>query len=166
MDAPTLHALCQFTKSVISDSARDLTLLRQIEETIDALNLDRKRLNADADYAASTTSRIRALTVRTKKIDPENKVVSSLEGAGTHVDNYYRALIERRESARKDNRLFESDGVVEAYTDTIAAAADLFNALNDLKWAVIEHDADCEPKGERRTYDASDIEEMFAELDS
>ncbi|AWB32686.1 hypothetical protein DBV39_02000 [Orrella marina] len=50
-----------------------------------------------------------------------------------------------RESAVRDRELNHEDGVVESFDRFISALIEAHDLINELKWAIMEHDADRSP---------------------
>lgn len=135
-----LHAgIGSFVREVNTEGIRSIHFLKAIDITISRVNRLTAQLHADAEYAEKLMKDIDGIT---GQIDPENTIASKLEKAQSKVRSVYEELIQRRESGRSDTRLSEEDGIEIAYTEAIAAAADLQNNLNDLRWHLLEHDAD------------------------
>lgn len=164
MYRPSRDALRDFGKRVLSGAARELSYLQAIEQTLDALLWDQKVLKMAAEFAVETSDRIKR-TEPKEQLDKDGSLVGLFGQAQAKVEEYYLALIKKRDAALADPALTEEDGVAEAYTDTIALAADLHNALNDLRWAIMEHDAALSPT-DGKTYGAENLEGLFAELKS
>lgn len=139
--AADLQTLDRLSSDVVSDARRSLDLLRDIETTIQALCYERARLEALAKFTHSAAERMRSVK-RVKPLDPDGKAEKKLLKAQEITRDLYNRLIEKRQYARQDDRLTEEDGVVEEYTRNIAVVADLHNGLNELRWAIGEHDAD------------------------
>lgn len=150
-----------FTASVREDAARNLDLLRAIESTINNLDRLTARTRADLQFA----DRVFAwLEHSNEVVDPDEKIQAELEAAQSAVADLYGALIDRRTHARLDPMLNEEDGVEDAYTRTIAAVADLHNAINSIRWNIGEHDIDAQPKCLSKQYSADDIDKLFDDL--
>ncbi len=131
-----------FTAEVGDVAARSLTLLRDIEHTLNWLGHRTRMfdtLTAFADQVNNELDRIDGV------IDADGALTPAMEEAQGDIEEVYRALIAKRQSARDDRRLCEDDGVEAAYTETIAAAADLHNSINRLRWNIGEHDVDAAP---------------------
>ena len=56
-----------------------------------------------------------------------------------------RVLNAKRACANKDVNLLDHDGVVEAYDETIEACMHVTNTIDDLRWSLLEHNADSYP---------------------
>ena len=120
---------------------RSLDLLKAIESTLDALCYDEKVYNAFAGFAHQALDRIRKMKP-IKAIDPDGTVAETLLKAQTATKAVYERLMVKHRSAVKDVRLTEEDGIAGEYQQLITIVADLHDCLNDLRWAVGEHDAE------------------------
>lgn len=146
--APSHRTLSDIGEDVLAGvGRRNLELLRKIEVTIDGLCYDQTFFGGIAQFARKLEEYLRAATL-IKPIDEDGKGEESLLRAQAETKKYYDALIRRRESARRDPAVTEEDGLVDAFTSTIAVVAELHNAVNDLRWAVGEHDANFSPRAQ------------------
>lgn len=146
-----------FGREVEAIGARSITLLKDIETTISGVNRLTGQMQADAEFAEKMIEEIK---IQNKEIDADNKISSQLEKAQSIIHDLYQELILRRESGRTDSRLSADDGIEEVYSEAIAAAADLQNNLNDLRWQILEHDADLSPVSKSYT----DARELIKDL--
>lgn len=151
--------LRHFSFDVKSDSARNLKLLRLIDGTITWLTHLTSKIHADATLAEKLAEEIMCLT---NQIDKNGELLRTFDAAQAEVYRVYKLLIDKRKAAREDTRLTEEDGIEFAYDEAIAAAADLHNNVNALRWAIAEHDA--ELSSVSKTYD--NMEEMLADLEA
>lgn len=154
-------SLRDFGHKVVDEAAREISLLDAIEQTLDSLKLDQRMFGALAGHAEYVAERLESAKSNGNLIDSEGQLSGLFEKAQSLAEDYYQALIRKREIAMVDDRLCDEDCVVDAFTDAIATAADLHNSLNRLRWAIGEHDADLDkPKG--KVY--SDVDEMFSDM--
>ena len=70
----------------------------------------------------------------------------------------------RRDHAEQDQDVKEEDGLVDEFTRTISVLSDLHNKLNDLRWAVGEHDADLEKPGTKNLKTPAQVEDALRSL--
>lgn len=150
-----------FTDGVRAEAARNLDLLRAIDTTLTWLDRLIGVLRADITFAEKINA---SLDTIHGVIDPDDTLHGLLEKAQSMVEQVYQELIAKRQSARDDLRLCEDDGIDASYTEAIAAAADLHNALNTLRWNIGEHDVDAEPQALSRAYGADEIGAMFDDM--
>lgn len=131
--------LREFTEGVMADAARSLGLLRKIESTLTWLERLTGQLRTDAVFAEKANEGLSSVD---GVIDADGSLQGVLERAQKGVEELYNLLIQKRQSGRNDHRLTEDDGIEDAYSEAIAQAADLHNALNSLRWNIGEHDLD------------------------
>jgi hypothetical protein len=134
--------LKNFSLDIVSGSARSLELLRAIDGTLSWLVRLTENFYTDAKFAVSATEDILSLP---NQIDGDHEITGTLENAQAAVYEVYELLIRKRGFARSDKQLKLEDGVDTAFTEAIVAAAELHNVLNELRWALLEHDADLSP---------------------
>lgn len=153
--------LTRLGSDVASQAHRSIELLDAIESTIDALCYDQKMFDAFAQIAHQVLERVRQLKP-IKPIDSDGAVADGFLKAQAATRDLYDLLLLKRDSAINDARLTEEDGVAEEYQRLIEIVKDLHDCLNDLRWAVGEHDADlCHAHGPVLT-SAEDIEKLLA----
>lgn len=136
---PRRTELCEFTLGVKAEATRSLGLLHAIESTLAWLNRLSKTLNADTSFAIEAND---SLDKAECLIDEDDKLANGMESAQAIVEELYLELIAKRQHALNDRNLTDDDGIAEAYTEAIASAADLHNAINTLRWNIAEHDVD------------------------
>lgn len=122
-------------------TARSLDLLADIKSTIDSMELTTGVLRAFEAFALKACAKLAQAGC---PLDPDGVLDAVLEKASSEVHGLYNSLIARRESARRDDRLKEEDGIEDAFTDAIAASADLHNVIEELRFLIAENDVDCE----------------------
>ncbi|MCW5598177.1 MAG: hypothetical protein KIT59_03540 [Nitrosomonas sp.] len=127
-----------FGQEIKAESARSFSLLKDIESTLSFLNRLVAQLHADIGYAEES---IKAIENLKNTVDPDESISTSLEEAQEYINLLHNLLISKRQTGRDDTRLKKSDGIEEAYTKAIDAAAYLHNLLNYLRRAVNEQDA-------------------------
>jgi hypothetical protein len=122
---------------------RDLNLLNTIDKTIDSLC----ELKAEMDILADTIQReIQRLKDTSGVIDEDGSIILMLEETRDVLGQSHAALIKQCATVRKAPELHPDDGVVEAFCEVLDSTAALHNAVNDLCWAIGEHDADLDEK--------------------
>lgn len=133
------HKFRALSRMVDAAARRDLNLLNLIDKTVDALCESKAEMDYHADTISREVARVKLLP---HVIDADGSVVEMLEKARDAMGNIHGALRKKCDSARHSLQLRPDDGVVEAYCAIIDSAAALHNAINDLCWAIGEHDAD------------------------
>lgn len=162
----SLEALDNLGQDVLSHAERaqrSLRLLRQIEDTISALCYERRLFEAMAKFVHEICEDIKHRKP-VQPIDPHGTVWENLEKAQAAMKRLYETMVEKREYARNDPDLTEEDGVADEYTRSIAVVADLHNGINELRWAIGEHDAELEPKSGRGVSDRASLERQLDSL--
>lgn len=153
--------LREFTAGVRADAARSLELLRAIESTLTWTERLTESLRVDALFAEKAND---ALASMKGIIDPDDSLQSALEEAQGEVNSLYQLLLKKRQAGRNDRQLTEDDGIETAYTEAIAHAADLHNAINALRWNIGEHDINAAPRRLSRAYSADNLDNLFDSL--
>ena len=151
-----------FCELISDETTKSLDTLRNIEATVFWLSFIQKHANTNISLAVKVADAIKTCD-RIKPIDVEDKLTGTIEGVEGRLNDLYNLLISKREVARKAAELDGPDKelVVDEYTSAITAVADLHNSMADLRWAVMEHDADLE-KDTGTTY--TDVNKMFADM--
>lgn len=163
---PSPHTLSALGEDVLAGtqrSLRTLELLHAIEATIDALCYDQTRFGAIAAFTRKVEETLRTCP-RDKPLDPDGHVEAVLLSGQEATKKYYDRLISAREIARREPIINDEDGLVDAFTVTIAVVAELHNAVNDVRWALGEYDADLSPRA--RDCTATTPEELAQHLDA
>lgn len=153
--------LRDFTAGVNAETARSLELLRAIESTLVWLQHLTGQLRNNVAFAEKVNA---SLDGKSGVIDPDNSIQTELESTQKHVEELYGVLISKRQHGRNDRQLTEEDGIEDAYAEAIAAAADLNNAINTLRWNIGEHDIDAAKTAPSKTYPAVDVDKMFDDI--
>lgn len=131
--------LNRFSEDINDSSIRSINLLNAIEFTITSLTRLTGHLKADSLFAFEILKFINEFDA---VIDEDDVITTKLEQAQESVLNLYNALRSKREFANEDHRLNADDGIEDAFTEAISASADLQNNINELRWHILEHDAD------------------------
>lgn len=126
---------------VTTGAQRSIRLLDAIDETIGALCYEQKMLGSAADFIKSIVDELRAAPPDVP-LDVGGDVDQTLLKAQETVERLYDRLVEQRQAARRDLRLRDDDGVVDEFTRAIEVVADLHNTLNEVRWIIMEHNAD------------------------
>ena len=147
---------------VWADSRFSLHYLREVDAAIDVAT--------DVRNSAQTTERaIKQFLTQldesggyVKPIDPKNKLAAKSASAETAVKNIICALKNFGETWRKSAiSVAHAEDVSECIEEAIGALQKEHDELVDLRWAVIEHDADLdEPEG--KAY--GNVDDLFADV--
>jgi hypothetical protein len=139
MSALEIRRLKAFGHQVCGDAARDLQLLRDIQATLDYLDIELERARQQNQAAELFIQMVKDAP---RELDPEGEIVKLFDSARDCVGEYHAHLVRCRQCAIEDPELRDDDGIVEAYTVLIDMIAALHNNLNALSWVIGEHDAD------------------------
>lgn len=146
------------------DSARSLDLIRAIEITVEANDTLRETFQQISHQVPKLTEIICSKQCKSEEhvIDPDGEIHKSLETAMEHLKQMSIDLKERRGFAVADANLRNDDGVVESFDSVIEAIAEAHNTLNEVSWAVMEHDADASPRSGKGPFKSA--KELLASL--
>ena len=136
-------SLTSLGDDVIRGTQRSLDFIKKIDDTISQLCYDQSVFTNVANFARRAAIGLQN-NPSEKPIDPAGAVDSVLSTAQQNAEKLYNALVAYHESAANDARLTEDDGVADEFAKTASIVKEMHNALNDLRWAVNEHDADLE----------------------
>ena len=131
---------------VFTHANRSIELLKAIETTVSSLCYDQAFYSSVDTFSQHAIDAINN-SKPSAPIDKDGGRRSKLLEAQEAVHRLYELMIIKKSSAMNDGRLTAEDGVVDEYGETISAIADLHNSLNDLRWAIGEHDAALSEKG-------------------
>jgi|GEM_PF-6088139 len=149
-----------FGLEVRESANRSLEVLRDIEETIDALDRLAAKMLADVSYARKSIDHIDAISKR-ECIDADGTLDANLHAAQVAVQNLYEELKIKKVAAERAPELTDDDGVADAYYKVITISADLHNVIGLLREAIQENDIDCEANvGQVFT----DVDALFADM--
>lgn len=138
-----------------------LAVLRAVEETVDAL----VRYEGDADCIIEQAREMRGLLEdSTGPIDPEDKIADHLASAEATIEDAVDSFKHKREAAFKDPKLngHHEESVAASYERAIDRFCTAHELLTQLRWLIMEHDADHD-NVILGSYE--DPEDLIAELD-
>ncbi|CAB3795982.1 hypothetical protein LMG28688_04210 [Paraburkholderia caffeinitolerans] len=144
--------LRSFGQYVEFQAARSGEILKAIDDVIYACCAERDQLIA---LTGAALEFVQALKRAESPIDQDGSILKKLEQARDSLARAYDEQAKMRESAANAPSLHEDDGVVEAFDGLLDAIAAAHNAMNDLCWAVGEHEADFD-KVASGTYKSAD----------
>lgn len=131
-----------FGSIVRTAASRELDLLRDIEGTLDSLDIELEHIrsaNQDADYFIKLLRDSQAMPDRT---GGDVDLVSIFEAARDSVGKAYKHFSVKHMCAVSSDELVEDDGVVEAYAALLTGLSELHDKLNTLSWILREDEAD------------------------
>lgn len=141
---------------------RSLNLLAAIERTVSVMSGVAEQLAANSAVVEALTERIRAIPKALKLLDPGNLLAARFDLVQEAAQMLARKYEARRLSALDDPALREDDGVADCYAEAIEQLERMFEAYEDLKVAIAEHDADASPVS--RSFD--NVDDLIAALRS
>ncbi|MDX8411832.1 MAG: hypothetical protein R8K46_08215 [Mariprofundaceae bacterium] len=130
-----------------------LYLLRDIEQTLDSLVEQRRSIHYCCELARGITKTIEVQTFN-RHLDPDFQFTDHLENAERLASRFIDELKPMREAARRDPELFghHEESIVNAYTDLIDEVETLYYLDMNLRWVILEKDADSDvPEGKSIT---------------
>jgi hypothetical protein len=144
------------------ESARSLDLLRAIEDTVDTNEVLERTFSTLARHCASAVEAICNIPPSERKsIDADASICIAIESSIKYLADLLDLLAKKHMAAVSDCQLRSEDGVAESYERTIASIQNACGELDELKWAVMENDAEISPIASG-PYD--DVEQLFAAL--
>ncbi|MBI3525247.1 MAG: hypothetical protein HY066_12150 [Betaproteobacteria bacterium] len=160
----TRYELDYLRRSVADYTVRSLDLLKAIEETIDSLGALSEQARVFAGLFSKEAERIIVATQPGgAALDPDLTTEDALLETERAISALHGRLVEKRTVAHVAPELTVEDGVGDAYDEAIAQVADLHNAIDRLRAALGEHDAEVEGAS-GNAYQTP--EALFADLDA
>lgn len=150
------------TYSEAVEAVTTLDLLRAVEMTVDNLVCEQKVLRAFLGMACDSLEYLKSCDHRAS-LDADDVAAESLEEVEKGLRDLYADFRDRMRAARKDDRLngHHEDAVVGEYQRTLELLETLHDATTELRWALMEHDADLDEV----TGEFDDANELIAYLD-
>lgn len=161
----SIRGVCLAVDAGAAQATVNLALLKAVESTVDALYSERRLFSGLLETAESLQEGFGSNFNRAPKdqLDPDALATDACEKAEQHLNEYRRILALKLQSAKDDPALRGDlrEAVVDAYEQTIRVVVELERVLNEIRWAVMEHDADFEPTIGPAT---SDVDEFLRNL--
>lgn len=123
-------------------AVRTLDLLRDIDGTIEAISHHCQLINAAANSFVAVKEKI--ASGEASKLIPEENVVPVLESLQDSLVKSYEESKAKMQCAINDPRLSDEDGVVDAYARLLDALTSLNTMTEELRWSILESNADKE----------------------
>lgn len=148
------------------DSARSLGLLRDIELTVDVNETLSEHFETLAERNKHATEVVcnKPAGGADQVIDMDGSLQGTLEHTLELLETLRGIMLSKRQSASRDRALRSDDGVVESFDQVIAGICHAHSSINELLWAVLEHDADCSPLSGKGPFGS--VDELLASIKS
>lgn len=150
------RGLKAFVHSLQNESARDLGLLREIQGTLDAIDLRCEFVRSANQSADHFIDLLRAAPLPPASAEDEDLVVV-FEAARDSIAAEYEHTSMQHICAVNAPELVEDDGVVEAYAVLLTGLVELHDKLNTLSWIIREDEADQDQTLEGSFENADDL---------
>lgn len=132
-------------RQIVSDtSGRLFELFSEIDDTVGGSVWLARILRANTEWIEGMTVRIKTCDCN-RSIDADNSCVESLGFSQEIANSFYRRLIRCRDKSKGAN----NDDLAKAISESLKQLADFHNAIYDLRWAVMGHDANSDPAFEQ-----------------
>jgi hypothetical protein len=143
-DSASIGAVRGFCDSVSATSASNLKLLSDIERTVDWLSGFRKQIEGEASFAEKFREAVVCAPVKT--IDSDDSIRDKIVDSEDKLKKLVAMLGQKKQAALRDPSLRGDNeaAVVSEYDQTIETVKTLHDAMAELRWAIMEHDADLE----------------------
>lgn len=143
-DSASIGAVRGFCDSVSATSASNLKLLSDIERTVDWLSGFRKQIEGEAAFAEKFREAVACASVKT--IDSDDSIRDKIVDSEDKLKKLVAILGQKKQAAIRDPGLRGDNqtAVVSEYDQTIETVKTLHDAMAELRWAIMEHDADLE----------------------
>ena len=123
-------------------AARNLELLRIIEDTVDCLAADSNLVRSIAEAYKEIQAK---LTPGDNEIDPSGRTRAALEKASDSCVRIHNDAKARHLSATRDPQLRSDDGVIDAYSELMTVVDELHDAVENLSEWITVHDDVLQP---------------------
>ena len=151
-------------EKVRADSRFSLYYLRAVDASVDVATNVRNEAQIAKRAVDQVLARLLESGGHSEPIDPANK----LSDVSISAENIVKKAIDafrELDGAWERSRIADEHAaqVFEGNAEAIAALQELYDAMVDLRWAVVEHDADLErPKGKA----FANVKDLFADIKS
>jgi hypothetical protein len=143
-DFAVRNAIIDYGKSVIGQGELSLSLLKAIDDTVDSL-LSMHRLADEFVAVGDTLLKKMGECPRGQPIDSYGELRDLFLNVENKLNEVVALLREKRGLALADPRLKgHRDDLVREFDRAVESVARLHDLFVELRWAVLEHDADLE----------------------
>lgn len=148
-----------------STEAASIGLLAAIDGTVDAMQGVSQIMSGFSKMLSSAVEEIEAKTVvESKYIDGEDIAIDAMERAADQLKTFLTRLVLKRTAIDKDNRLKEHhcEALHDAYESATSEVAELIEALQMTRSAIIVHDLKAEPRASAESF--ASVDALIANL--
>lgn len=158
MTATATHrkALPPTPRDIHAHAARNLRLLQAIDETVSTLSTEEELMRLISRDLVQVESLLMG-TSPAAPLDPDGQADRLLEAGAAIAERLHRRGEEAHRAALADAALHDDDGVAEAWSDYIDAAAELHNAAQALRERIGVLDALLSPHSGQTYASADDL---------
>jgi len=156
-------SLTFFGNDALAGATRSLDLIQKIEQTIATLCYDQSMFGNIGKYARIAADSI-AKSGASLPLDPGETIGANLLVTQGKLEDIYKSYCGSLQAARDDNRLTSDDGVADEYIRAIEVIKGAHNAINDLRWAILEHDADLDKHTGPAISDGEELRKYLATI--
>jgi len=141
-----------------SAAETSIELLNNIERTVDSLSMAQRTFESLGREIYTLAGNVQAISSGST-FDPNGEVVDCFEKAETETAQYVEVLEARKDSTKEDPQLRgdHEDNIVMEFERTIDRVLNCHNALIELRWALLEHDADLDEPSAEGPFDDADV---------
>ncbi|RDH88682.1 MAG: hypothetical protein DIZ77_07280 [endosymbiont of Seepiophila jonesi] len=152
-----------FAGQVEESATTSLDLLRAVDQTVDALSRQQRKLMPNLEMAHWLLGMLERAKVTHEAIDPDGELDRGLERAEIATQSHVEVLKAKQDAAFRDSKLRDhhEEAVVAAYQETIGLASDIFDAVEALRIYIREFDADASGSTGQAFTSAEDIIEAL-----
>lgn len=154
-----ISAIARSTESV------SLDLLRSIDGTVGALDGLEKVIDGLSALCANVATDAQAAdVVEGEYLDADDKAIDALARTASGLKDFLAVLVRKRASIDEDPRLCDHhcEALHDAYERTEVSVAELIEAADVARAAIIEHDLQAEPRGGPEVF--ATVNELIANL--
>lgn len=164
----SMHAITQNNRMermsdyLRGEAARSLALLRDIDGTIEVLVLVRRQMDVCHEAVDSLIKRVHD---EQQVHFTEDEIIPALEQSQDLLQGLHDDFAQRLSAARNAPDLYRDDRLDEAYTQAVSAVTCYNDAIERLKWSILEHNADMQGKQKSQVLRTEkDIDDLFDSL--
>lgn len=142
-----------------------LDLLKVIDGTVDAMTGTTKIVDGLVSLVAGVSNEVNGMTaVEGEYLDAGDFVIETMARTASELKDFLTVLVRKRAAIDRDPRLHDHhcEALHDAYEGTINAVAELIEALESARAAIISYDLKAEPRGGPEVFDT--VNDLIANL--